>query len=76
MTVLRRPASARKAVGKKKVNGKTYTYEYYTLPLNMYLPKRMVEKWGTEFIVERDEKSGRIVIASKKALDSSKGIKK
>ncbi|MCD6324067.1 MAG: hypothetical protein J7L55_03050 [Desulfurococcales archaeon] len=69
MPVMRRSASARKVIGRKVVNGKVYTYEYYTLPLNLYLPKGMVEKWGTEFIVERDEESGKIIITSKKALD-------
>lgn len=74
---MRRPASARKVLGKKVVNGKTYTYEYYTLPLNMYLPKRMVERWGIDFVVERDEENGRIIIISKKALDpNGEGITK
>jgi len=70
---MKRVASARKVIGRKTVNGKTYTYEYYTLPLNMYLPKEMVRRWGTDFIVERDERNGRITIISKKALNSNKG---
>lgn len=74
---MRRSASARKVLGKKVVNGKIYTYEYYTLPLNMYLPKGMVERWGTDFVIERDEENGRIIIISKKALDpDTEGITK
>ncbi|HDN75932.1 MAG TPA: hypothetical protein ENG05_02260 [Acidilobales archaeon] len=72
MSTSRRLAVARKVVGKKVVKGKTYTYEYYTLPLNLYLPKSMVEKWGTEYIVERREDEGTIIIRSKKALEESK----
>ncbi len=72
MAISRRPAFARKVIGKKVVNGKVYTYEYYTLPLNLYLPKGMVERWGTEFVVERDEGSGKITIISKKVLDGKK----
>jgi hypothetical protein len=73
MTVTRRVANAKKIIGKKVVNGKTYTYEYFTLPLNLYLPKAMIERWGTEFIIERDEGSGKITIISKKALDGGRG---
>ncbi|PUA32134.1 MAG: hypothetical protein B7O98_05525 [Zestosphaera tikiterensis] len=68
MAVRRRTASARKVIGKKSVKGKVYQYEYYTLPLNLYLPKSMVEKWGTDFIIERDEEAGKITIISSKAL--------
>ncbi len=71
MSVTRREATARKVIGKKVVKGKVYTYEYYTLPLNLYLPKNMVEKWGTEFIVERREQEGVIIIKAKKAMESS-----
>ena len=70
MSVMRRTATARKVIGKKVVKGKVYTYEYFTLPLNLYLPKNMVEKWGTEFIVERDEDRGVITIKAKKAVES------
>ena len=72
MVVVRRLAVARKIIGRKKVKDKIYTYEYYTLPLNLYLPKSMVEKWGTEFIVERDDERGIITIKPKK-LEESKG---
>ncbi len=69
VSVMRRTATARKVIGKKVVKGKVYTYEYFTLPLNLYLPKNMVEKWGTEFIVERDEEHGVITIKAKKAIE-------
>ena len=71
MVTVRRATSARRILGRKVVNGKEYRYVYYTLPLNLYLPKSMVEKWGTEFIIERDEDSGKITIISKKALNGS-----
>lgn len=69
MVVRRRTVTARKITGKKTVKDKVYQYEYYTLPLNLYLPKSMVEKWGTEFIIERDEEKGRITIYSAKSVE-------
>lgn len=57
---------ARKMIGRKTVRGKQYTYEYYTLLMNLYLPKRYIEKWGTEFTIEIDENEGTIVIKPKK----------
>ncbi len=67
MSVRRREVKVRKISGRKSVRGKTYTYEYYTLPLNLYIPKSMIEKWGEEYIIERNEEKGVIVIKSKKA---------
>ncbi|MEM2006067.1 MAG: hypothetical protein QXG17_04865 [Sulfolobales archaeon] len=67
MSVRRREAKVKKISGKKNVRGKTYTYEYYTLPLNLYIPKSMVEKWGEDYIIERDEEKGMILIKSKKS---------
>jgi len=61
-----RSAIARKVIGRKVVKDKVYTYTYYTLPLNLYLPKSVVEKWGTEFIIERDDEHGIITIKPKK----------
>ncbi|MCX8184989.1 MAG: hypothetical protein RMI56_02175 [Sulfolobales archaeon] len=63
----RREARVKKISGKKNVRGRTYTYEYYTLPLNLYIPKSMVEKWGEEYIIERDVEKGTILIKSKKS---------
>ncbi len=70
MVVRRRTVTAKKITGKKTVKDKVYQYEYYTLPLNLYLPKSMVEKWGTEFIIERDEEKGRITIYSVRSVES------
>lgn len=67
MSVRRREAKVKKISGKKNVRGKIYTYEYYTLPLNLYIPKSMVEKWGEEYIIERDEDRGFILIKSKRS---------
>jgi len=67
MSVRRREVKVRKISGKKSVRGKTYTCEYYTRPLNLYIPKAMVERWGEEYIIERDEEKGVIVVKSKKA---------
>jgi len=47
------------------VRGKIYEYEYFTLPLNLYLPKSMVEKFGTKYMLQVDEDSGTITIKPK-----------
>ncbi len=70
MPISRRVVIARKVIGKKVVRGKVYTYEYYTLPLNIYIPKNVIEKWGTEFVLERKESDGVIIIKPKKSLES------
>ncbi len=69
MAVRRRTVVARRMVGRKTMKDRVYQYEYYTLPLNLYLPKSMVEKWGTEFVVERDEERGRILIYSTRSTE-------
>jgi len=51
------------------VKGRTYQYEYYTLPLNLYVPKSMVEKFGTKFYLQVDEESGMIIIRPKTEKD-------
>ncbi|MEM2444766.1 MAG: hypothetical protein QW596_01035 [Sulfolobales archaeon] len=61
-----RDVTIRKVVGKKTVKDKVYTYTYYTLPLNLYIPKSVVDKYGTEFVVEKDDEKGTIVIKPKK----------
>jgi hypothetical protein len=67
MAVKKREVRVKKITGKKRVGDKVYTYTYYTLPLNLYIPRTMVERWGEEYIVEKDEERGIIVIRSKKA---------
>lgn len=57
-----REVEAKRLVGKKLVRGKVYEYEYYTLPLNLYIPKSMVEKFGTKYLLEVDEDNGTITI--------------
>ncbi|BAK54432.1 MULTISPECIES: hypothetical protein [Sulfolobaceae] len=57
-----RVVEAKRLVGKKTVRGKTYEYEYYTLPLNLYIPKSMIEKHGTKYLLQVDEESGTITI--------------
>ncbi|MEL9997487.1 MAG: hypothetical protein QXH99_03225 [Sulfolobales archaeon] len=61
-----RDVTVRKVVGRKTVKDKVYTYTYYTLPLNLYIPKNVVEKWGTEFVIEKDDEKGTIIIRPKK----------
>jgi len=39
-----REVKLKKRVGKKNVNGKEYRYEYYTLPLLLYIPKQIAER--------------------------------
>jgi len=60
-----REARARKNLGRKIIRGKEYRYTYYTLPLNLYIPKHMIEKHGTEYIVEINEDEGVIKIYPK-----------
>ncbi|MEM0014805.1 MAG: hypothetical protein QXX81_06165 [Zestosphaera sp.] len=72
MSVRRRKVTARRIVGKKVVKDKIYQYEYYTLPLNLYIPKSMVERWGVDFVLERDEENGRITITSAKLAEKSR----
>jgi len=57
-----RVVEAKRLVGKKTVRGKTYEYEYFTLPLNLYIPKSMVEKHGTKYYLHYDEETGTITI--------------
>jgi len=61
-----RVVEVKRLVGKKAVNGKTYEYEYYTLPLNLYIPKSMVEKHGTKYYLKYDEEKGIITISPTK----------
>lgn len=60
-----REVEIKKMHGKKIINGKTYEYEYFTLPLNLYIPKSIVERYGTKFKLEIDEKTGVIHIRPK-----------
>jgi len=66
MTITTRDVTVRKVVGRKTVKDKVYIYTYYTLPLNLYIPKNVVEKWGTEFVIEKDDEKGTIIIRPKK----------
>ncbi len=69
-----RKVKVRKIIGRKSIKDKTYQYEYYTLPLNIYIPRNVVERWGTEFVVIRDDESGTITIMPRK-LAEEKGLK-
>ncbi|ABU81212.1 hypothetical protein [Ignicoccus hospitalis] len=55
-----RDALVREVVGKKVVNDKLYKYTYYTLPLNIYIPKHVVHKYGREYIVIINSETGEI----------------
>ena len=46
-----REVKLKKRVGKKNVNGKEYRYEYYTLPLLLYIPKQIAER-SDGFVLE------------------------
>lgn len=62
-----RTVEVKKTIGRKTVKGKTYEYEYYTLPLNLYIPKYMVEKFGTQYLLVLDEENGTITIKPAKS---------
>jgi len=62
-----RTVEARRIMGKKVVKGKVYHYEYYTLPMNIYVPKSMIEKFGSHYELSLDYERGYILIRPKKA---------
>ncbi len=66
MTRRVREVSLKERIGSKEVKGKVYKYTYYTLPLNLYIPKEMVVKHGTEYILKLDTEEGKIVIEPKR----------
>jgi len=69
-----RRVEVRKIIGRKNVKDKVYSYEYFTLSLNLYIPRNIVEKFGADFIIIRDEEQGIITIMPQK-LAEKKGIK-
>jgi len=69
-----RRVEVRKIIGRKNVKDKVYSYEYFTLSLNLYIPRSIVEKFGADFIIIRDEEQGIITIMPQK-LAEKKGIK-
>ncbi|MDK6029311.1 hypothetical protein QPL79_08045 [Ignisphaera sp. 4213-co] len=69
-----RVVEARRIIGKKHVKDKTYSYDYYTLSLNLYVPRNIVNKYGKEFVVVKEEETGIITIMPKKIAEE-KGIK-
>ncbi|WP_048816677.1 hypothetical protein [Caldisphaera lagunensis] len=70
-----RVVMAKELKGKKDVNGKSYEYEYYTLPLNIYVKKHIIEKFGKNFVVEIDENTG-VICIKPKPLEDFIGITK
>jgi hypothetical protein len=69
-----RVVTVRKITGKKSIKDKLYTYEYYTLSLNLYVPKDVVERYGSEFVVIKDEEKNVVSIMPKKIAEEQ-GIK-
>ncbi len=69
-----RIVTAREIKGRKTLGNKVYEYIYYTLPLNLYVRKNVIERWGTEFIVESDPDRG-IVVIKPKRLAEQEGYK-
>lgn len=69
-----RRVEVRKIIGRKNVKDKVYSYEYFTLSLNLYIPRNIVEKFGADFVIIRDEEQGIITIMPQK-LAEKKGIK-
>jgi hypothetical protein len=64
-----RTVKAREIRGRKVLKGKVYEYTYYTLPLNIYIRKSVIEKWGPEFVVETDPDQGIVVVKPKKLAE-------
>ncbi|MCC6045249.1 MAG: hypothetical protein LM572_00500 [Ignisphaera sp.] len=69
-----RIVEVRRVIGKKHVKNKTYSYDYYTLSLNLYVPRNIVEKYGKEYVVIKDEESGIITVMPRKVAEE-RGIK-
>ena len=69
-----RMVEARRIMGKKHVRDKMYSYDYYTLSLNLYVPRNIIEKYGREFVVIKEEGTGVVTIMPKK-LAEERGIK-
>lgn len=69
-----RVVHVKRITGRKSIKDRQYTYEYYTLSLNLYIPKDVVERFGTEFVVVRDEEKHTISIMPKKVAEEQ-GIK-
>ncbi len=68
-----RVVRVREIRGKKIMGDKVYEYVYYTLPLNLYIRKHIVEKYGPEFIIERDDEKGTIIIKPKGLVEKGDG---
>jgi hypothetical protein len=68
-----RIVEVRRIIGKKHVKSKTYSYDYYTLSLNLYVPRNIVEKYGKEYVVIKDEENGIITVMPRKVAEE-KGI--
>ena len=68
-----RKVTARRVVGRKNVKNRVYEYVYYTLPLNLYLPRSYIERWGLEYVVIRDDEKGTITVMPLK-LAKEQGI--
>ncbi|ESQ22923.1 MAG: hypothetical protein MGAcid_07420 [uncultured Acidilobus sp. MG] len=64
-----RHVKAREIKGRKEVGSKVYEYEYFTLPLNLYVKKHVIERWGSEFTIEVDEDTGVICVKPKSIGD-------
>ncbi|MEM1542280.1 MAG: hypothetical protein QW101_03915 [Ignisphaera sp.] len=69
-----RIVNVRKIMGRKNIKNKLYTYEYYTLSLNLYIPKDVVEKYGNEFVVIKDEEKNVISVMPRKVAEAQ-GVK-
>lgn len=69
-----RIVNVRKIIGRKNIKNKLYTYEYYTLSLNLYIPKNIIERYGNEFVVLKDEEKSTISIIPRRIAEEQ-GIK-
>ena len=68
----RRIVVAKEIKAKKKRGEKVYKYSYYTLFLNIYVPKHIIEKYGKEFVVVIDKDLGIVNVYPKKLEDMIK----
>jgi hypothetical protein len=73
--VRRRQVKVREVLGRKIVNNKEYRYTYYTLPLNIYIPKHIVEKYDRDYVLEIDPETGEIRAYPKKLAETRGEVK-
>jgi len=59
----------KQGIAKKRYKNKVYTYPYYMLTIEKYIPKRIVQKYGLEYVVLFDPATGTVTAMPKKVYE-------